>query len=148
MIALNFHRWIYQQGHEPEEFRKEAQRKVVFHAAVIVFLLWLLVFPTYEFCSTTFTGGSLELLPSPILMLINHSDYLRQYFYVVIASVMVALRCDYLVYIRLLNKSAAQWVLRYSYFVAFMLCIMCWIYLCSWMMLVRLSIEWQLIIRY
>ncbi|MGV3756833.1 MAG: hypothetical protein ACO1QS_15740 [Verrucomicrobiota bacterium] len=144
MTATALYQWFFHEQDVPEEVRKDSLLRTWTHAILIVFPLWFLAFFVPGSIEIIFSGTSGHM-PRVVQILIEHSNFLRMWFLVIVVVIVLGLRCDHLVYTGLHKKSVRSKAQQYANAVTVALSVVNGFYLFCWLMFVRLCLEHNLV---
>ncbi len=117
MTASAICQWFFHPQVVPSEVRKDALARVGVHAVLLTVLIWYLRWIVPPFAEMFWGSGA--KLPWAIRMMIYHSDFVWQWFYLLVPFLIAGLVADYRFYIFLyLNWgkiSAQKWAYRVTF---------------------------------
>ncbi len=119
MTTTTLWHWLINKQDAPLEVRKDASARVGVHAVLLTVLIWYLcrIVPIVGEVFSGFGGK----LPWLVQTLIDHAEFVREWFYLLVPTVIVGLVVDYRYYIYLYLKSGKKSARLWAYGITFLL---------------------------
>jgi len=130
MTTTVLFQWIFNKPDVPPEVRRDALARVSVHAVLLICLFWYLVGFVPLFAENLGFGARLPWL---IQVLIDHSDFVKEWFLPLVLFVLAGLIVDYRFYVHLYHKSGRKTARLWAYSMNFLLTAINVFYVFAWL---------------